>query len=58
MALKLVIGNDNLNAANAASKDLAVDRQRRRRAISILWLTGSALSCVIAVFFWYYGTDG
>lgn len=58
MALKLVIGNDNPNAANAASKDLAVDRQRRRRAISILWLTGSALSCVIAVFFWYYGTDG
>lgn len=53
-----MIGSDSLNAADAASEDLAVGRQRRRRAISILWLTGSALSCVIAVFFWYYGTDG
>ncbi|OXH54972.1 hypothetical protein J002_03346 [Cryptococcus neoformans] len=56
-ALKLVTGRDTSNTIDA-SEDPAIGRQRRRRGISIMWLTGSALSCVIAVFFWYYGTDG
>lgn len=56
-ALKQVTGRDSPNSIDA-SEDPAVGRQRRRRGISVMWLTGSALSCVIAMFFWYYGTDG
>ncbi|WVO13810.1 hypothetical protein L204_101433 [Cryptococcus depauperatus] len=51
----LTRGKVQVNVENTV--ELAEGRQRRRRALSLMGFSWSVALIVVAIFFWYYGTD-